>query len=185
MRPFCNSLQRKPLSEQTLRHSAPSIVARINPKFELHGVRQSELCTQPEESIHSETNHKIDQAAPIQKKSLVSKRLRKVRNQRKIVDRIAQENGHGIFNPSSKRNSQKFAFHKHRVACRQLINKYRVARASRWEVEKVQPRAELANLSVDRAFALAASSSRFLGDEFVCSERRSRPEISAISSTAL
>jgi hypothetical protein len=55
---------------------------------------------------------------------------------------------------------------------------------SLWKAADVQGRAELPNLSADRAFAFAASSSRFLGDEFVCSERRSRLEISAISSTA-
>ena len=147
-------------------------------------MRQSELSAQSDQSIHRQTDHEIDQAAPIQKKSLVPKRLRKVRNQRKIVDRVTQKNGYCIFDPSPKADSEKFAFHKHRVACRQLMNKYRVACASRWEVEKVQPRAAVVNLSVDRALAFAASSSRFLGDEFVCSERRSRLEISAISSTA-
>jgi hypothetical protein len=58
------------------------------------------------------------------------------------------------------------------------VDYFRVARA------EAQGRAELPNLSIDRAFTFAASSSRFLGDEFVCSERRSRLDISAISSTA-
>src|SRR5260370_26376593 len=40
------------------------------------------------------------------------------------------------------------------------------------------------SLCANRALALAASSSRFLGDEFVLSECRSRVEASAISSTA-
>ena len=40
------------------------------------------------------------------------------------------------------------------------------------------------NLSAARAFALAATSSRFFGAAFVSSERRRRVEISAISSTA-
>src|SRR6266849_8673663 len=40
------------------------------------------------------------------------------------------------------------------------------------------------NLSAARAFALAASSSRFLGGALVSSERRRRVEIPAISSTA-
>src|ERR1700683_1993509 len=111
MRPFCNSLQRKPLSEQTLRHSAPSIVARINPKFELHGVRQSELCAQPKQPVHGHTHREVGQTAPIQKKSLVSKRLRKMRNQREIVDRVTQKNGYAIFDPSPKTDSEKFAFH--------------------------------------------------------------------------
>ena len=45
----------------------------------------------------------------------MSKRLRKMRNQRKIVNRITQKNGYGVFNPSPKSNSQKFPFDKHHV----------------------------------------------------------------------
>jgi hypothetical protein len=90
MRLFRNPLQRKPLNEQTLRRSAPLLLRELIRKFELHGVRQSELCAQPEQSIHNETDHEIDQAAPIQKKSLVPERLRKMRNQRKIVNCITQ-----------------------------------------------------------------------------------------------
>ena len=104
-----------------------SVFARISTKTELHEVRQSELRGQPQQTIHDETDHKIGQAAPIQKKSLVPKSLREVRNQRKIVNCVTQKNGYGVFNPSPKRNSQKFAFHKHRVVGRQLTHKYRVA----------------------------------------------------------
>jgi len=44
--------------------------------------------------------------------------------------------------------------------------------------------ADAPNLSAARAFAFAASSSRFFGGAFVSSERRSRCEIPAISSIA-
>ena len=81
-------------------------------EIELHGVRQSDLRAQPEQPIHGKADHEVRQTAPIQKESLVSKRLRKMRNQRKIVNCITQKNRCGIFNPSPKSNSQKFAFHK-------------------------------------------------------------------------
>src|ERR1700730_6690606 len=56
----------------------------------------------------------------------------------------------------------------------------RVEACHRWPVKSTQ----VPNLSAARAFALAASSSRFFGGAFVSIERRRRVEIPAISSTA-
>jgi hypothetical protein len=49
---------------------------------------------------------------------------------------------------------------------------------------RLSPCDQSPNLSAARALALAASSSRFFGGAFVSSERRSRIEMPAISSTA-
>ena len=90
MRLCRNLLQTQPLIEQTTSQLVVLPLRELIRKFELHGVRQSELSAQSDQSIHHQTDHEIDQAAPIQKKSLVPKCLRKVRNQREIVDRITQ-----------------------------------------------------------------------------------------------
>src|SRR5437660_5465247 len=59
-----------------------------------------------------------------------------------------------------------------------------IAGARSWGAGASGRPAQAPNLSAARAFAFAASSSRFFGGAFVSSERRRRPEMAATSSMA-
>lgn len=71
----------------------------------------SHLRAQADEPINRQAYQEINQAAPIQQKSLVSQRLRQVRYEGKIINRITQQDGGKIFDPSPQWSTEKIARH--------------------------------------------------------------------------
>lgn len=67
--------------------------------------REPHLRADTNEPVDSEADDEINQATPVQEKSLVAEHGRQVWHQRKIIDRISQKNGNQIFDPAPQRSA--------------------------------------------------------------------------------
>lgn len=73
---------------------------------------QSEIRADADQPVHSSTNHEVDQSSPILPKATVPQGFRQVRDKRKVINRVSQKDCDKVFQPASKRNSQKFFGHR-------------------------------------------------------------------------
>lgn len=76
------------------------------------------LETQPNQPVDSKAYDEINQAAPVQQKSLVAQHGREVRHERRIIDRVSQKYGYEVFDPPSNWGAKKVASHEFPKDCR-------------------------------------------------------------------
>jgi hypothetical protein len=80
--------------------------------------RKPHLETQPNQPVDSKAYDEINQAAPVQEKSLVPQHGRQVWQERKIIDRVSQEYSYEVFDPPSNWGAKKVASHEFLSDCR-------------------------------------------------------------------